>query len=296
MSRLRAEAGFGLIDMLVSMTLMLIVLGASTSVFASFQTRSRANQMQNDAGDRARTGIDRLTRELRNDASPSRSVPQAIDRAGPFDLVAKSVGVRKAAGSTNATNSERVRYCLSTTDPSNGVLWMQTQTWTGTVPPTGLPAATCPDPAWGTVTDRAVADRIVNRAGGQNRAVFLYDQPALTDITQVRVQLFVDVETNKDPAETRLLGGVFLRNQNRAPAASFTATITGRNHVYLNGSASTDPDGDELTYTWYDGTTAVGTGEVIDYDAPSGSRQLSLRVADTAGLENDAAVQTVAIP
>jgi len=60
-------------------------------------------------------------------------------------------------------------------------------------------------------------------------------------------------------------------------------TSTG---LILNGSESTDPEGEPLTYVWYDGSTKVGDGIVFNYTVAKGtSHNISLKVYDPAGLE-----------
>ena len=167
---------------------------------------------------------------------------------------------------------------------------MQTQTWTvGTAP--AVPADTaCPGTGW--TSSEIAAQNVVNRFGGQDRAMFAFDSTVLTDITAVHAELFVDEETG-GPTETRLSTGVFLRNQNRRPTAAFTATRSAQG-IILNGSLSEDPEGQELTYRWFDGATQVGTGILFTYSVPSGTQHtLTLRVSDPADLETTSAAQVV---
>ena len=53
------------------------------------------------------------------------------------------------------------------------------------------------------------------------------------------------------------MSSIFLRNQNEAPVADFTATAAGTRTVILNGSASTDPEGRTLAYDWFLGNGAI---------------------------------------
>ena len=70
---------------------------------------------------------------------------------------------------------------------------------------------------------------------------------------------------------------MFLRNQNLAPVAGFTADPQSNYRVILNGTASYDPEGQDLTYVWYDGATQKGTGQTFVYQAGSGgSHSISL--------------------
>jgi hypothetical protein len=59
--------------------------------------------------------------------------------------------------------------------------------------------------------------------------------------------------------------------------------------VTLNGSASTDPDGDALTFVWKNATNAViGNAAVITQSLPLGTFNYSLTVTDSANLSSAA--------
>jgi hypothetical protein len=104
---------------------------------------------------------------------------------------------------------------------------------------------------------------------------------------------------------------VFLRNQNRVPAADFTATVTADKRLILNGSGSEDPEGMPLKYQWYidaptplpDCTTTpkpascVGEGVVFEKTGLSGgaTHAVTLVVKDPAEL-GGTATQTVTYP
>ena len=105
----------------------------------------------------------------------------------------------------------------------------------------------------------------------------------LSAISQIRVSLLVDLERGSGPEPAELSSGVFLRNQNRAPTASFTATV-GATEIVLNGSASSDPEGNPLTYIWKDNGTEVGRGIVLRYQPAKGSHSISLEVQDSSCL------------
>ena len=286
------ERGMVLTDLMVSMTIMLVVFGATLAAFNGFERTSRANQVQNQAQDEVRVGIDRLARELRN---------SWIEKADGYDLVGQSVD-GKLPASGNTRRRERVRYCLDSPGSGAAKLWRQVQTWTEPPTPAMAPTDACPATGWSSTL--LVSEHVVNRVGGANRSVFLYDTTVPADVREVRAQLFVDVELGSRPAESRLLSGVYLRNRNRGPTASFTATPSKPGYILLNASFSTDPDEDALAYVWRDGGAEVAkaklsaTGPVAQYGPlPSGgAHQLSLLVRDPAGLEHSTPSQSVVAP
>lgn len=290
--RLRDERGdVTITQALIAASLLVVVLGGTLGLFEQFTRTSADLVLRHDAQDRAREASDRIARDLRNLASPEPDQPLAIDQAGPYDLVFKTVDPSATNLGLNATGTKRVRFCLDTSNPKNAILRMQQQTWTTATPPAMPSTAACPAAGWG--SSAVVADRISNRYLGQSRPIFTYDSASLTAITTIHTDLWVDADVTREPPETKLSSGVFLRNQNRAPVASFTAVPSAQG-IVLNGSASYDPEGEELEYVWYDGATKVGTGITFTYVVPAGSvRTLQLKVFDPAALEGASATQVV---
>jgi type II secretory pathway pseudopilin PulG len=303
---LHQERGFTLIELLLAATLMIIVLGATLTTLEGFWKTNKTNNDQNDAQEIARTTISRLAQELRNLARPTPTSPNSIDMASSYDLVFK----------TAEPSRRRVRYCLKTDaplSPGNGKLYMQTQAGAGvgTADPPLDPSATadCPGPmgsgAWARTA--VVADSVVNRVSGKDRPVFYFNAPTsqLSKITLLRSEVFVDLDANRRPLESRISTGVYLRNQNQGPTASFSVVSggTGTRRFLLNASGSTDPEGRLLRYSWFiganpnladtncDSTLAVGcigTGVTLDYTFPptagNETQTFTLLVKDPGGL------------
>jgi sugar lactone lactonase YvrE len=67
--------------------------------------------------------------------------------------------------------------------------------------------------------------------------------------------------------------------------------------VSLNGSGSSDPDGDPITYQWFDGSnpTPIATTVTATVTLTIGFHDIRLRVADNRGGSNESAPQTVSI-
>jgi type II secretory pathway pseudopilin PulG len=296
---LRGQGGFSLAETMVAMPLLLVVLAATLLTLNSFQRNGIRNQDLNDSQDRARNALEQQARELRNLASPSPSDPNAVDKAGPYDIVFRTVDPVGPNSGSNVVNLSRVRYCLDSGagDGTRGKIWRQIQTWTTASPPAMPSTVSCPDAAW-PGTARVVADSLTNRTG--SRPVWTFDtelpsavnQLALTSIRQVQTRLYVDTTPGRAPKETELRTGVTLRNQNQAPTCSFTATVTSSTHILLNGSSSTDPEAEALTYVWYDNGVKVGTGVSLDLGPFSvgSSHNLSLECLDPGLLQGVSAV------
>lgn len=290
------EEGFSLVEMLAGSVIFIVVMAATLMAMDTFALGIEQNQRRNDTQQQARSALDQMARQLRNLASPTPDQPQAVDKATGYDLVFQTVDPVGPNTGANQANVRRLRYCLDGSDPRSGIVWMQSQTWTQSTTPPVPSTASCPDPDPQWVSKQAVATNVVNRIDGQDRPIWGYNAAATTDVSFIRATVHVDRNPGSDPGESTLSSGVFLRNQNRAPTAAFTATITGNRHVLLNGSPSSDPEGQPLTYAWYDGATRVGSGITYDYLAPAtGERSLSLRVSDPGGLHADAPVQTVTV-
>jgi type II secretory pathway pseudopilin PulG len=303
-SALGQERGFTLIELLLAATLMIIVLGATLTSIEGFWKTNKVNNDQNDAQDVARTAIDRLAQQLRNLALPTPTSPNSIDIASSYDLVFKTADPTR----------RRVRYCLGTDapdSPGNGRLYMQTQVGAGAgTPDPAVPSTdTCPGPTgsggWASAT--VVADNVVNRVDGKDRPIFYFNAPTseLPKITLLRSEVFVDLDPSRRPIESRISTGVYLRNQNQVPAASFSVASggSGTRRFILNGSASTDPEGRLLRYSWFGGANpdfadttcdsteavgCIGRSVTLDYTVPdaagNGTQTFTLLVRDPGGL------------
>ena len=69
---------------------------------------------------------------------------------------------------------------------------------------------------------------------------------------------------------------------NRLPE---TLTAGGNNlaSLRLDGTASSDPDGDQLSFTWLDNGTALASGASVEVQLPLGEHLIALRVSDGRG-------------
>ena len=298
---LNDEHGFTLAELLIGIALSTIVMVAITTVLINYQKGAERTSMQSDAQDQARVAVDRVVRQLRSVAS-SRTAPTLIEAATPYDLTFQTVG--SPAGS-NTAGITRVRYCLPA-DPSPGsaanlVVHVQTQTWTTSAVPANPWAPTagvypaCPftpsSPPGTSISSNRIAEDVVNRRADADRPAFTYNYATpgvLASIGSVGVNLYVDVDPSRPPAETQLRSSVFLRNQSQSPVASFTATPTGAGHVLLNGGASSDPDGSTVSFAWTNVTgganTPIASTGFYDWNPGAGTYSVKLTVTDPGGL------------
>lgn len=288
-----------LAEVLVATTMLTLVLGATLGTMINFNNETRANQLQNDAQETARTALDQVARELRNHAAGTPQSPVGVLKAGPYDMVFQTVDATPPAGGQNTRNVEWVRYCLDDRTPENEKLWVQYHTWTTAGPPAAVPStSSCPDSAWG--NQRVLADNLFNRNGGADRPLFTPDSSDPEAISRVGLTAYVNANrggaANAPTRETRLDTGVALRNQNIAPTAGFSVVVAGDGHLVLNASASGDQNGDVLTYQWaYDGTVIPSSNQVtLDYNPSTGSgtHTVTLTVTDPGG-ESSSATHTV---
>jgi type II secretory pathway pseudopilin PulG len=300
----REEAGMMLLELLLAAALMSLVMGATITSMTTFENTSRINELQNDNQEDIRAAIDQISRELRNHAVATQQAPAGIVSLTPYDIVFQTVAPTKPASTSNVQNISRVRYCLDYSKKRNEKLWYQEQTWTTATPPAVPSTSSCPDAAWG--NQRFIADKITNRfqSGNPNinrdRPVFTANSAIIGEITRISITLWLDSTPGGGPAnapdEAYINSGIFLRNQNQPPTASFTTAVTGSRHIIVNASNSNDPENQTLTYTWKDGSTTLSvTGQTGDFLATTGSHTISLTVSDPGGLSATTS-QAVTVP
>ena len=301
-------------ELIIAMAMLSGVLGATLDTLDNFVKTNKVNQRQNETQDRTRTTIDRLAREIRNLASPTNANVNSIDKAADYDLVFQTVD----------QNKRRVRYCLNSANPANGILWQQTQAFPINQVDPGLPSTgACPAAGWG--SQRQVATNVTNVRDGLDRPIFFYGGLVGNDttrVTSVRAALWLDVNPGKKPKESSIASGDFLRNQNQKPTVpdfSLVQSPAGSRNLLLNASDATDPEGRTLDYFWYRGTgsttnlpdcltdatqtaggfTCIGRGLTYAYTFPTtfhGVQTITLKVVDPGNLSAVLQKTTTAFP
>jgi hypothetical protein len=283
-----------------------IIFGATLSLFEVFQSNNNLDQQRNETQDNARNMMDSIARQLRNVIAPTKGniiEPGALEQAVPYSITFQTVDTSNATFGKNTAHAMRVRYCLNNSNPSNEVVWQQTQRWQEAEAAEKPPTSKCPEaiePAneksWQTQT--RVVEHVTNKIGGQGkssvcatesipRCLFLYSATGVPQIVSVESTVFLNVSpTHVRPGETVLTSGVSLRNANRPPVVSFTITSLNT-QVELNASSSHDPDGLALSYKWWeDGVLQPTTAQrwVTTGNPLTGTHKFKLQVTNPGGL------------
>ena len=298
MSALRDESGFSLTELLVAIFIAMIIFGAAVTTWVSFIKVNTKTEEQTKAQDVARSTVERLSTQLRNAMTTGASSAAINASSNGFDLVFVTSLPDTTTTTTNPRGLTHVRYCLENKgSKKNDRLFFQTAPYStsASTPPSTL---LCPDPAW--PTKQVFSDHYINRAQPGAPPMFAYRTDGATppNITAVSINPIVDWAPDRKPVPTELTSTVSLRNLNRVPTASLSCQGLSNGHAVCDGSASTDPDGEQLTYTWKMGSTTL-TGEATSrldkFPLAKGNYTFSLTVTDAAGVTSTA-TRNVTIP
>jgi len=252
--RVPSDAGFTLVELLVGMTVSLILLGATLTTFERFNSISHENDARNDTAELARRSLDVQARQLRNIAK--RVSSPVIDRLSAYDMIFQ----------TADPNRTWVRYCLDTSTPAS---LDSARLWTGELavpnaaaaaPVTAAMRGACPGSGW--TKTWVVAASVTNRRSGLDRPLFAFtctvgtacttDTTAYDQVANIATQTLIDTTPGTGPPELRVASGVFLRNQNQPPVASFvTSPGSTTRTIELNAAGSSDYEGRTLNYYWF---------------------------------------------
>jgi prepilin-type N-terminal cleavage/methylation domain-containing protein len=285
-SRVRAEHGFTLVELLVTMAITTIIFGATLSVLDVFQRNNVVDQQRNEVQDNARTAMDQIARQLRNVAAPSAGSAGALLTTEAYSTIFDTIdNTSSYVWENNLSQTEMVRYCVNDAESHNEVLWTQSKRWKtaeGPKPPT---STSCPDLSGSWESSRQLVEHVTNEIDGKGRPMFIYSAATAPQTASVEVDIFLDLKPGQaHPGETELTSGIGLRNANRPPIAQFTPTFINKS-VRLDASASYDPQGLALSYQWWkDGVELASTSQVVEHEEEKGTHTYKLEITDAGGL------------
>jgi hypothetical protein len=294
MSPLRSEHGLMLNELIVAITVALAVFGSTVLAFGGFLNQNRIADRQAQAQDKARLSVDRILTQVRSGMSAdNEAIKQPIQSYTSYDLVFLT-----PREGTSVTRNSRglvfVRYCLDTTDLTNEKLYMQWVNYDSTSQRTAPAVGTCPNSSW--ANQQLIASNLVNMMQSPTVPFFSPTVDASGNITDLAVQSVVDADVNKPPKATDLRSSVTLRNLNRSPVASLSCQ-TANGHVICDASASSDPDGQSISFAWQlDGNPLPESSYRLDQSpVSSGNHTVQVTLTDSGGLTSST-TQTVNMP
>jgi Tfp pilus assembly protein PilW len=292
-------------EMMVAIVVASVVLGAATTLVGGVASLTGTTDRQVIAQENARTAIDTLATQLRNAVGPPGQSPVYYPAAGSSGGTTEVVFYAPNP-SANTTNNPRglqwIRYCLDYSNVSNETLWFQTAAYDSTqsVPPL---TTTCPSASW--TTQRSVATNVVNRAATPVTTLFTQGSDSSGVIHDMQVRLLVQGDSKRQV--TPVTSSIDFRNAKSGPSAVVTCQVQN-GHAVCDGSKSTDPDGEALSFKWgrqccsssySTSDTRWETGQtsyLFDSGSlASGTHKVWVRVGDASGLTTDAST-TVTIP
>lgn len=290
------EHGHTLTELLAAMSIAVILFGAAITTFVTFLETSRKSDNQTQAQDTARKTMESLTSLLRNSMSTGANGAQPIQSAADYDIVFLATDNRTAV---NATNNPRGlvyhRYCLGNANNKDETLWHQTAAYHSVNRSTPPATSKCPDIAW--PTKERAATHLTNRI---SPAVPLFIPTTEAGvITRIAINARVDWNTAERPPATELRSEASFRNVNRGPTASMTCQGLANGHAICDASASSDPDGQALSYEWTVAGTLLSNEKTyrLDYAGlpPGATRTITVKVTDSGG-STSTTTKTVRIP
>lgn len=184
--------------------------------------------------------------------------------------------VPEAVGNAQVTKTGVLNLGLSATDADN-----DTVTFT-LVPALSFVTITNANPTARTAT-------LFINPGGSNAGVYTVrvqatDSKGATGQTPEFTITVTDPNNNPPVAVMNTLLPTYF-----APAGSATASVA------LNGTGSSDPDGDPITYAWFDGTSQIATGQQVTVPLAPGQHAIRLFVTDNKGASASTAVQNITV-
>jgi Tfp pilus assembly protein PilV len=293
MIRLTDQRGMTLVEALVTIVIGIVVLGSGVTAFTSFLGQSASADRRSDAQDGARLATNQLAIQLRSAMSPGTAGSQPVESVSAYSIVFLAPAPT-ASLTLNPLGLQHLRYCLGSATGGRQLLFRQTAPY-NTASNSAAPATdVCPSSAW--TTQLEVAKNLVN--GAIPAPLFNQRVDTSGNVTSVGIDAAVDEDPATAPPATRLKSSVELRNVNRPPTAVLSCQPASNGHATCDASASTDPDGQLLSYSWTkNGGALSATGFRLDQPSLSSGATYVFQVTVTdAGYLSASASQSVTMP
>lgn len=143
-----------------------------------------------------------------------------------------------------------------------------------------------------TVVRKSDSDRAEKATGADGKAVFTLETPACYDVAVTKDGFGTDSQTNLClDNNDNINAPYYIESENNAPTADAGAarSVLVGDQVVLDGSGSSDPDGDTLTYTWADSLGEAipdGVAPTVTF-AIAGEHTITLTVSDGTATATD---------
>jgi hypothetical protein len=293
MTRVRVEIGMTLVEMLVAIVIGLLVLGTGVAVFGSFLTRATSAEGRTDAQDAVRLAVDQIAIQLRSSMSEGTPGSQPVVSVSDYALV--FLAPKQSANmANNPLGLQYIRYCLGRGGDGKAAIYRQTapyDTGANRNPPS---TSGCPGGGW--PKSGQAARFLVN--SDLNVPLFTPRTDSAGNVTAVGIHAAVDVDPTRGTPATHLRTSVELRNVNRPPIAALTCQPAANGYALCDASASTDPDGQSLAYSWsMNGAALADSGYRLSRGGlvPGRSYVFAVRVTDSGSAQGTAS-ETVTMP
>jgi Tfp pilus assembly protein PilV len=293
MTRLRGQAGLTLPEILVAVLVGLIVLGSGVAVFVSFLTRAASSEGRTNSQDAVRLAVDQVAIQLRSAMSEGTPGSQPVVAVNDYSIVYRAP-MESANVSNNPLGLRYVRYCLGRTSDGEEHLYRQTAPYDTSSNRNWPTSLGCPGGAW--PNQLVVADSLVNLR--DEIPLFAPRTDDGGNVTSIEIHAAVDVDPIHDPPATHLETAIEMRNVNRPPTAALTCQPAANGYALCDASASADPDGQSLSYSWrMSGSTLSSTSYRISQGGLVSGRSYGFEVNVTdSGGSTATASQSVTMP
>lgn len=262
----RGEAGFTLVEMLVTTAIALVIMLATLTAFDVFGTVGARNSSLTQGQDRARSRLGEMTKIIRGARPVAGTTTAAIQTAAANDLVMSTIDWPGEGATTSAAHI--VRYCVDTATRTLYFDALRTPA-SGTADP----GAACPSTATGWTHTAVVSGAVANTAA---LPLFRYDSATASAVRAVAMDLRVDAGTSSSPKTTALRSAAYLRTfSGAAPiltAGDVSVNCNPDHTALVSLATSLDSAGNPLSASYTtSGGIPLGSGSVTLATAVQGN-------------------------